>query len=227
MQPRLSIIVPVLNEAGQIVAALRALSDLRGECQLLVADGGSGDGGPALAAPLADKVLDCPRGRARQMNRGAVEAEGDAFLFLHIDTRLPDGAAMLIQRALASGYRWGRFDVRFDDDRPIFQLIAFMMNWRSRLTGIATGDQSLFVDRAAFAAVGGYPDIPLMEDVAISAALKKLGRPCCLHAKVITSARRWRQNGIFSTILLMWRLRLAYFFGADPARLAMRYYRKS
>jgi hypothetical protein len=121
---------------------------------------------------------------------------------------------------------WGRFDVGFDNTQPIFKWIAFMMNLRSRVSGIATGDQALFVTHWAFQAVGGYPDIALMEDITISARLKKLGKPCCLPDKVITSARRWQQHGVFRTILLMWRLRLSYFFGVDPDDLAARYYRR-
>ncbi|MCQ8131092.1 TIGR04283 family arsenosugar biosynthesis glycosyltransferase, partial [Methylomonas rivi] len=184
-------------------------------------------GSPAVAAAWVDKVLHGPRGRAKQMNAGAFEADADILLFLHADTRLPADAVISIVDAVVQGYRWGRFDVRFDSSRPVFKLIAFMMNWRSRLTGIATGDQALFVTRRAFAAAGGFPDIALMEDIGLSARLKKLGWPCCLHAKVVTSARRWQRYGVLNTVLLMWRLRLAYFFGADPNRLAAQYYRKS
>ncbi len=161
------------------------------------------------------------------MNCGAAGAQADVLLFLHADTVLPDNAVTLIVRAVAEGYHWGRFDVSFDSPQPIFKLIAFMMNWRSRLTSIATGDQALFMTRSAFDAVGGFPEIALMEDIAASASLKKLGRPCCLTDQVITSARRWQQHGIVKTILLMWWLRLCYFFGADPAELVLRYYRRS
>lgn len=174
-----------------------------------------------------DKVIDNPRGRARQMNAGAAQANADILLFLHADTQLPDNAVESMIQVIADGYCWGRFDVAFDNPKPIFRLIAFMMNWRSRLTGIATGDQGIFVTRQAFDSVGAYPEVALMEDIAISARLKKLGKPCCLKAKVVTSARRWQQYGIFRTILLMWRLRLAYFFGADPNDLAARYYGRS
>lgn len=225
MQPQLSIIIPVVNEAGQIELKLHALQALRNRCQLLLVDGGSNDRSAEIAKPLVDQVLRSPRGRARQMNCGAAGAQADVLLFLHADTRLPDNAVNLIMQAVAAGYHWGRFDIGFDNPQPIFRLIAFMMNRRSRLTGIATGDQALFITGQAFQAVAGFPDIALMEDIAISTRLKKLGRPCCIDAKVVTSARRWQQQGIFTTILLMWRLRLRYFFGADPNDLAARYYR--
>ncbi|MDI1232320.1 MAG: TIGR04283 family arsenosugar biosynthesis glycosyltransferase [Methylobacter sp.] len=225
MQPQLSIIIPVVNEAGQIALKLHALQTLRNRCQLLLVDGGSNDRSAEIAKPLVDQVLHSPRGRARQMNCGAARAQADVLLFLHADTRLPDNAVNLIMQAVGDGYHWGRFDIGFDNPQPIFRLIAFMMNRRSRLTGIATGDQALFITRQAFQAVAGFPDIALMEDIAISTRLKKLGRPCCIDAKVVTSARRWQQQGIFTTILLMWRLRLRYFFGADPDNLAARYYR--
>lgn len=227
MISKISIIIPVLNEAGQVAGRLQALQSLREHCQLIVVDGGSNDDSPTIAAPLADKLLHSERGRAKQMNTGAAQADADLLLFLHADTRLPSGAFELILQAIDGGYHWGRFDVAFDSPKPIFKLIAFMMNWRSRLTGIATGDQAMFVSKLAFQAVGGFPDIALMEDIALSALLKKQGKPCCLKSKVVTSARRWLQHGILKTILLMWRLRLAYFFGADPNDLAKRYYGKS
>lgn len=222
MNPILSIVVPVLNEAACIEDALRALAPLRTRgAEVIVADGGSTDGTPALARPLADHVLAAPRGRAAQMNAGAALARGDLLLFLHADTRLPPEADRLVNDALM-GHLWGRFDVRFDE-RGIFALIAFTMNLRSRLTGIATGDQAMFITRAAFARAGGFPPIALMEDIALSAALKRLGRPAALHARVTTAARRWRRHGIARTVLLMWRLRLAYFFGTDPEKLARLY----
>jgi rSAM/selenodomain-associated transferase 2 len=156
------------------------------------------------------------------MNAGAAAAHGDVLLFLHADTRLPDEADRLLLDGLArSGRVWGRFDVRFDDDG--LALIAVMMNARSRLTGIATGDQAMFMTRAAFHAAGRFPPIALMEDVALSARLKRSGRRLCLRARVTTSGRRWREHGALRTILLMWKLRLAYYFGADPARLAQAY----
>jgi hypothetical protein len=136
--------------------------------------------------------------------------------------RLPQGADRMLQEALG-GRRWGRFDVALDSPRPLLALVGATMNLRSRLTGIATGDQALFVRRDAFESAGGYAEIPLMEDVELSARLRRLGRPACLRARVRVSARRWEARGALRTILLMWRLRLAYFLGADPARLAERY----
>jgi rSAM/selenodomain-associated transferase 2 len=219
---KLSLIMPVLNEAARIEAALRALALLRARgVEVIVIDGGSGDGTAALAHPLVDCVLSAPRGRAAQMNAGAAAASGEALLFLHADTRLPDDADRLILDALKHR-SWGRFDVSFDD-RGWLRLVAMMMNTRSRLTGIATGDQAMFMTRAAFDRAGGFPPIALMEDVALSARLKRRGRPLCLSARVTTSGRRWRRYGLWRTILLMWGLRLRYFFGADPARLARAY----
>ncbi|OAI02461.1 glycosyl transferase [Methylomonas methanica] len=226
MKPQISIIIPVINEAAQLADKLQALQALRVRCELLLVDGGSIDASATIAAPLVDQVLHSQRGRARQMNLGARHAQAEMLLFLHADTRLPERAVELIMSAVEQGAEWGRFDVQFDSPQAIFKLIACMMNVRSRLTGIATGDQAVFITRQAFQAVGGFPEIALMEDIAISAALKKIGKPCCLKAKVVTSARRWQHHGILRTILLMWRLRLRYFFGAHPDELAARYYRR-
>jgi rSAM/selenodomain-associated transferase 2 len=219
----LSVVIPVLDEAAGIEASLRALAPLRQRgAEIVVVDGGSSDGTPVLARALADRVIEAPRGRASQMNAGAAVAGGGVLLFLHADTRLPDSADRLILDGLTeAGLVWGRFAVRFNGGR--LALIAFMMNWRSRLTGIATGDQAIFVTRTAFDEAGGFPRIALMEDVALSARLKRLGNPLCLRAKVTTSPRRWEQHGVFRTALLMWKLRLAYFFGADPIHLAETY----
>ena len=226
MNVDLSIIIPVLNEAEHLADRLQALQPLRDRCQLLLVDGGSSDASITVAQDRVDQVLASPRGRAKQMNAGAARAAAPVLLFLHADTRLPADALTAIQHAVAQGHVWGRFDVAFDSAKPVFKLIALMMNWRSRLTGIMTGDQALFVTRKAFSDIGGFPEIALMEDIAISKRLKAVGQPACLPNKVVTSARRWLQQGILKTILLMWRLRLAYFFGADPDRLAARYYRR-
>ena len=220
---RLSIIIPALDEAPQIVAALEALAPLRaGGHEVIVVDGGSADGTPALAAGLADRILQAPRGRARQMNAGAALASGDALVFLHADTRLPPDAAPLVLEALARR-GWGRFDVRIEGRSLLLAVVAFCMNWRSRLSGIATGDQAMFVRREVFAAAGGFSDIPLMEDVALSARLKQISPPACLPQRVATSGRGWERRGVLRTIVLMWRLRLAYFLGARPEDLARRY----
>ena len=220
----LSIVVPTLNEAAGIEAALAALAPLHARgAEIVVADGGSTDGTAALAQRHADRVIAAPRGRANQMNAGAAAAQGDVLLFLHADTRLPADADRLIAQALADGHAWGRFDVAIAGRHPLLPLIARLMNLRSRLTGIATGDQAFFVSRAAFAACGGFPPIPLMEDIALSRALKRGDRPACLRRRVRTSGRRWDENGFWRTVLLMWRLRAEYFLGADPARLARRY----
>ena len=221
---KLSIVMPVLDEAAEIEAALAALTPYRQRgVEVIVVDGGSSDATPELAHPLADRVLCASRGRAAQMNTGAAAAQGDVLLFLHADTRLPEDADRLVLDGLARSDRaWGRFDIRIDGG-GLLDIVAAMMNARSRLTGIATGDQALFVTRAAFDGVGGFPPIALMEDVALSARLKRIGRPLALRARVTTSARRWRRHGTLRMVLLMWRLRLAYFLGADPAKLARAY----
>jgi rSAM/selenodomain-associated transferase 2 len=223
--PTLSIIIPALDEAAVITAALAALAPLRRSgCEVIVVDGGSVDGTADLARPLADRVIAAPRGRAAQMNAGAAVAAADVLLFLHADTRLPPDADRRLLDGLARSRRvWGRFDVTIDGPHPLLSVVACAMNIRSRLTGIATGDQAMFVTRTAFAAAGGFPDIALMEDVALSARLKALGRPLCLRERVITSGRRWERRGVVATVVLMWRLRLAYFFGAEPATLAKQY----
>ena len=222
---RLSIIVPALNEEAGIAATLRELATVRAHgAEVIVVDGGSRDRTVELARPLCDRLIKAPRGRAAQMNAGASAARGDVLLFLHADTRLPAEADRLVLDGLAaSGRGWGRFDVRIEGRHPLFPLIAATMNLRSRLTGIATGDQAMFVEKTAFAAIGGFPDIPLMEDIVLSRRLKRLGRPLCLTARVSTSGRRWEQHGVVGTIATMWRLRLAFFFGAAPAKLAARY----
>ena len=222
--PLLSLILPVLNEATTVVAQLTKLQVLRARgAELLVVDGGSNDGTAALAAAGADRLLDAPRGRALQMNAGARASRGEVLLFVHADTTLPPDADVLIRAAIAGGAVWGRFDVSIDGRHPLLPLVAAMMNWRSRLTGIATGDQAMFVRRDAFLAVGAFPEVALMEDIALSRRLKAVARPACLRARVRTSGRRWEQHGVLRTIVLMWRLRASYFFGADPQQLAVRY----
>jgi len=220
-----SIIVPALDEARGIAAALGALAALRERgAEVIVVDGGSRDATREIAAPLCDRVLAAPRGRASQMNAGARASRGEVLVFLHADTRLPEGALEAIERALAAPrHRWGRFDVVIEGRSALLALVGCAMNLRSRLTGIATGDQAIFVRREAFERVGGFPAIPLMEDVAISGALKKVSRPACLAERVTTSGRRWESRGVLATIALMWRLRFAYALGADPHRLARRY----
>ena len=225
----LSIVVPTLNEAAGIVGFLEGLQPLRERgVELILADGGSRDGTLAAASPLVDRVLSTPRGRALQMNAGAAHAGGHVLLFLHADSCLPDDAERHIVDGLReTGRRWGRFDVRLSGAAPMLRVVEWMMNRRSRITGIATGDQGLFVEHGLFEEVGGFPAIALMEDVALSATLKHHGRPLCLAQSVIASSRRWEKHGIWRTIALMWRLRLAYFLGAEPARLAQIYYDRS
>ena len=222
---RLSIIVPALDEAERIGALLTGLQAMRARgADVIVVDGGSTDATPTLAAPLADRVIAAPRGRARQMNAGAAQARGEVLLFLHADTTLPDDADWHILDSLRQGKRvWGHFDVRIGGRARALRMVAALMNLRSRLTGIATGDQALFMTRAAFESVGGFPDQPLMEDIELSRRLLTLSRPACLPGPAITSGRRWETRGVWRTIFLMWRLRWLYARGVAPARLAERY----
>jgi rSAM/selenodomain-associated transferase 2 len=220
----LTIVVPALDEAGGIVAALVSLAPLRARGhQVIVVDGGSGDGTAALARPHADVVVEAPRSRARQMNAGAAVADGGALLFLHADTVLPRDADRSVFEALRGGADWGRFDVRIEGRSPMLGVVAALMNLRSRFTGIATGDQAIFVRRSAFEAVGGFPDQPLMEDIELSKRLRRIGRPACLRARAATSGRRWESRGVWRTILLMWRLRWRYWRGESAEVLARAY----
>jgi rSAM/selenodomain-associated transferase 2 len=223
---KLSIVIPALDEADNLA---RLLPELAGDCpgaEVIVVDGGSRDGTPEVVAGRPGvRLLTTTRGRARQMNHGARAAGGDTLLFLHADTRLPRGAAAAMEDALAEpGVVGGRFDVRFDRDTPLFRTIAWFMNARSRLSSICTGDQAIFVRRADFEAVGGYPDIPLMEDIEVSRRLKRRGRLGALRLRVTTSARKWEREGPLRTIALMWTLRLLHFCGVAPARLHRWYY---
>lgn len=224
VRPALCIILPVLNEAPILEERLRALQAMRKRgARVVVVDGGSDDDTLSIARQHADLAFPAPRGRASQMNAGAAACPADILLFLHVDTQLPPSADAMVARAMRGPRQWGRFDVRLDSRRPALRLVEALMNVRSRWTSIATGDQALFVRYAAFQEVGGFPDIPLMEDIVMSTRLKKLSPPACLRQRVITSARRWERHGIWRTVLLMWRLRLAFFFGADPNKLAVRY----
>lgn len=222
---KISIIVPALNEADGITAMLAELAPLRERGhEVIVVDGGSSDGTAARARRVADRVASAPRGRSRQMNAGAALARGEVLLFLHADTRLPEDAdARILQGLAASGRAWGRFDVRIEGASLCLPVIALFMNLRSRVTGIATGDQAIFVLREAFERTGGFPPLELMEDIALSRSLKRVSRPLCLADKAVTSGRRWERRGVLRTVLLMAWLRLAFFFGAAPAKLARLY----
>jgi rSAM/selenodomain-associated transferase 2 len=223
--PRLSVVIPCVDEAETIAGTLAAIEPLRARgAEVIVVDGGSVDATVARAQGRADRVLTAARGRASQMNAGAKHARGEVLLFLHADTRLPQHADMLIESGLASsGKAWGRFDVTIEGTHPLLRVIAAAMNRRSRYTGVATGDQGIFVSRTLFERVGGYPSIALMEDIALTTALKRHGAPLCIPEKAATSGRRWEKHGVVRTMLLMWRLRLAYRLGADPDRLALHY----
>ncbi len=228
MAPRLSIVIPALNEATNLARLLPDLIASEPEAEVLVVDGGSDDDSQAVVARVPSvRWLSGPRGRARQMNTGAHAAQGEILLFLHADTSLPARAGAAILGALGDpAVVGGRFDVQLDSRRLLLVLTAWLMNRRSRLTGISTGDQGIFVRRAVFDALGGYPDIPLMEDVELTRRLKRCGRLAALRLCVTTSARKWEDEGVVRTIVLMWTLRLLYALGVSPARLHRWYYRQ-
>lgn len=220
----LTIIVPVWMEAGGIVETLEALQPLRlAGHEVIVVDAGSTDGSAGLAAPLADRVIQSGKGRAVQMNAGASVAKGDVLLFLHADTRLPADALACLNGFFHSNKAWGRFDVRLSGRGVMLRVIAWFMNWRSRLTGICTGDQAFFVRRTVFETLKGFEELPVMEDVEFSRRLCRISRPFCLRALVTTDSRRWEQRGVWRTIFLMWRLRWRYWRGESPESLVHSY----
>jgi rSAM/selenodomain-associated transferase 2 len=224
MTTALSIVVPALNEAAAIVTTLNALAPLRARgVEVIVADGGSTDVTAAQARPLADRVLTARPGRAAQMNAGAALAAGDVLLFLHADTLLPADADRLVRDAMDAGAAWGRFDVRIAGRPWMLRVVAALMNARSRWTGVATGDQAIFVRRAVFERLGGFADQPLMEDVELTGRLRRVGRPACLRVPATTSGRRWETRGVWRTIFLMWRLRWRYWRGESAQALAETY----
>ncbi len=222
---QISFIIPTLNEETIVGATLQALQSPRERGhEVIIADGGSEDRTLVACAGLVNHVVPGEPGRARQMNAGAAVAHGDVLLFLHADTQLPADADLRVLAVLASsGCLWGRFDIRLAGKNPVYRLIEFMINLRSRVSGIATGDQAIFVRRTIFQTLGGYPDIPLMEDIEICRTLKRFARPYCLRVRAVTSCRRWEQRGILRTMILMWWLRLAYALGVSAGWLA-RYY---
>lgn len=223
-----SIVVPVLNEAATLPDLLAHLKILQEEgAEVLLVDGGSHDATVQLAEQAGFRAVAAPKGRARQMNAGAAHAGGELLLFLHADTRLPPGGLALVRMHLRGPQRnphvWGRFDVQIAGRARLLPVVAWSMNLRSRLSGIATGDQAMFVTRSAFVGVGGFPELPLMEDIALSKLLKPLSPPLCLRTKATTSGRRWDERGAWRTVLLMWRLRWAYWRGVPAADLARAY----
>ena len=221
--PVVSIIIPTLNESDIIIAKLQSLQYLRPECELILVDGGSRDGSVDLAREWVDQLIVSPAGRAKQMNAGAAVASAELLFFLHLDTAIPrDLLALLPTQDDGCDY-WGRFDVAIDGQHWMLPVIAFFMNIRSRVTGIATGDQGIFMSRSLFTKVGGFPNQPLMEDIEISRRLLQEKRPYCIKQKVKTSGRRWEEKGAFRTIWLMWSLRWAYWCGEAPDKLAERY----
>lgn len=224
---RFSIIIPVLNEAAVIESQLQMLQSLRQQgVELILVDGGSEDDTARLAEPLVDQVSICRPGRSRQMNQGARLASGTYLLFLHADTRLPENVMECLGAKASDQVPWGFFAVRLSGQHWMLRVVERFMSWRSRLTKIATGDQSLFIRRELFLEMGGFADIPLMEDVAFCQSLRQLSlAPAWLSTPVITSSRRWEENGIFKTIVLMWRLRFEFFIGISPHNIVKSYYK--
>lgn len=222
----MSIIIPVLNEEDTVVSTLLHLQDARKHGhQVIVVDGGSHDDTVARTHGLVDQILKSKCGRAFQMNTGAEHADDEVLIFLHADTVLPDKGCTMVAHVIENGGQWGRFDVRLSGKSWLFRVIEKMMNWRSCLTSIATGDQAIFVRKSLFWEVGGYPGIPLMEDIVLSRKLRNHSKPVCLKACVTTSSRKWESNGILRTVFLMWRLRLMYSLGVPADKLAKQYYR--
>ena len=219
-----TIIIPTLNEEAEIQACLMQLQGLRAQgFEVIVADGRSLDNTPQLVEGLCDQFISAQRGRAAQMNAAVLRAKGEIIFFLHVDTRLPEKFSELIHSIKADTFCWGRFDVQLSGQHWSFRVIESMMNLRSRLTGIATGDQVIFMSKKLYREVGGFPEIELMEDIAMSRTLKNICLPLCLRQKVLTSSRRWERHGIISTIIKMWWLRFSFFIGIDPTTLSRKY----
>ncbi|MEM7467181.1 MAG: TIGR04283 family arsenosugar biosynthesis glycosyltransferase [Pseudomonadota bacterium] len=226
-KPKLSVIVPVLNEVDKIGAMLNTWQHRRNDgIEIIVVDGGSQDGTEKLVAGYVDAFYVSNRGRACQMNHGASYARGDTLLFLHADTEMPESAfRSLMMFCESNDDGWGFFPIAFDNSALAYKIIAFFMNVRTRLTSVSTGDQCQFVSAELFHRVGRFEEIPLMEDVSLSKRMRSVAKPTILPFKVCTAARRWETKGILTTVLLMWLLRLAYFLGVSPEKLHKAYYR--
>ena len=225
----ISIVIPVLNEALGLPVLLSSLADAitdwpRSRLEIIMVDGGSTDETLALARSHVDQLISSAPGRARQQNAGAAVARHDLLFFLHADSVVPVDFLTQLDGAWSSGAQWGRFNISFDSSQWRYRLLAWLMNWRSRLTGICTGDQGLFIRRDLFVRLGGFADVPLMEDIEISRRVRRQQAPCCVRGPLLTSSRRWRTQGFITTVLFMWSLRWRYFFGASPQRLVKLYY---
>ena len=221
---KLSVIIPMLNEAASIARTIAAIRAGAPDAEIIVVDGGSSDNSIEEARALCHVVISMLRGRARQMNAGAAQASGDVLVFVHADTIVPATFGPDIEGAFADPrIVGGRFDVRLDDDHLLCILIGALISVRSRISRTGTGDQAIFVRRATFHQIGGFPDFPICEDLDFARRMKRLGRIACLRSKVTTSARRWRKGGIIRTVLRMWSIRALYLAGVSPSRLARMY----
>jgi rSAM/selenodomain-associated transferase 2 len=222
---KISIIIPVLNEENNIGHLLEKLlpAEQNGH-EILVVDGGSQDQTISICKRLGVNVFTSACGRAEQMQAGVRMAHGDVFWFLHADTDLLYSVNDYLDdiRSVTSA-GWGRFNIALSNDKFIYKVIGYAINLRSRISGIATGDQGIFINRELFQYIGGFRQQPLMEDIQISRDLLRRGRPAVIKRILMTSARRWERRGVLRTILLMWWLRLLYFMGVSPVTLRQYY----
>lgn len=222
---KLSIIIPALNESRHLLASLQSLSLLKNHPhEIIIVDGGSDDDTLKIAEPYVDFIFTSEKGRATQMNMGAAHASGDILWFLHADSLIPDNAYKHICTSLQNNQHiWGRFNIKLSGSNPVFRIIEQLINLRSKITKIATGDQGIFVLRSEFEKLNGFAAQPLMEDIQLCKQLKKISAPACLVNTITTSSRRWESRGIIKTVILMWYLRLAYFLGTPASKLAKQY----
>ncbi len=221
--PGIAIVIPVRNEAAMLPQALQRLKALQGVDEIVFVDGESSDGSAALIQAAGFICLLSTAGRAKQMNMGTAQTKSEIILYLHVDTAISSSHISDIKKTYNQAFAYGRFDVSLSNKRLTYRIISFFINLRSCLSKVATGDQGIFVRRTMFEAVGGYPEIPLMEDIALTKALRRKGKVLCLRNKLETSSRRWEQHGVMRTVWLMWKLRFLYWLGVSPEKLAGMY----
>ena len=223
---KISIIIPILNEASRIPQLTEELKKLdQRSCEIIIVDGGSKDNSVEIAEHAGFKVEKTICGRAHQMNTGAIFATGSVLLFLHADTQIPENVDLLVKKIFSDNpsFCWGYFRVRISGYSKVLLIVGFMMNLRAYLTSIVTGDQVIFVKKKNFFKVGCFPEQLLMEDIELAKKLRGLSPPGCINDHVITSGRRWELHGVWRTIFLMWRLRWDYWRGIPPDKLAEKY----